>query len=388
MRIGMVAWSFYPRVGGSVTTVMQLSKSLVENGIEVDIVAPLLQKDIYKIKGLNLDKRIKIHWVISSFARSYSDFYSRGIFFLKMTIKIRTMSRYVDVFHAHDFNISLLSAIIGTNKAVISVFGADPLFEAFNYKRKSYINYEEFLKNRIIIILQKIINAAIFIISGNRLTVISLNKYLNKIIERYHGGQVVNIPAGINLDLYRSNRIGERKTKSILVVARFMPWKEIGKAIEIFMKVKRFNKEAEMILIGGGLMQRHYIAKYKNAEGLRFIGDMDCQKTIEYYKKADIFLITSQYETFGITVIEAMAAGLAVVASDLHVFHDRLTDDINCYLVSGGDVSVFADRILSVLNNASIRGKFINNSLNIVENYNIDRICGSYISLYNKLSKL
>ena len=43
MRIGMVVWSFYPRVGGSVTTVMQLSKDLVDKGIEVDIIAPLLK---------------------------------------------------------------------------------------------------------------------------------------------------------------------------------------------------------------------------------------------------------------------------------------------------------------------------------------------------------
>ena len=158
MRICMVAWSFYPRAGGSVTTVMQLSEALVEKGVDVDIVAPILQKDIYRIKELNLDKRIKSHWVISSFARSYSDFYSRVIFFLKMTIRIRMISQHVDIIHAHDFNIGLASAIIGTNKAVVSVFGADPLFEVVNYSRKKCINYEEFLKNRVIIWLQKLMN--------------------------------------------------------------------------------------------------------------------------------------------------------------------------------------------------------------------------------------
>ncbi len=185
MRIGMVAWSFYPRTGGSVTTVMQLSEALTERGVDVDIIAPLLQKDVCKIKELNLDKRIKIHWVVSSFAKSYTDFYSRVIFFLKMTIKIRTMSMYVDIFHAHDFNIGLLSAIIGTKKPVVSVFGADPLFEMLNYKKKRCVDYQIFLKNSIIVWLQKIMNMSLSVISKGKLVVISLNENLNQIIKKY-----------------------------------------------------------------------------------------------------------------------------------------------------------------------------------------------------------
>ena len=386
MRVGMVAWSFYPSAGGSGTTVMQLSKALVERGIGVDIVAPLLQKDIYKIKGLNLDERIKIHWVISSFARGYADFYSRFIFFLKMIIKIRHLSRYVHIFHAHDFNISMFAAIIGTRKPVASIFGADPLFEIINYKRKKCIDYPLFLKKKIAISLQKTINSFISIISKKRLTVIGHNKYTNEIIGRYYSGPITDIPAGITLSLYKEDTAEKKSDEdTILFVARFACWKGLDIAVDVLREAKKRRKDLKMLCIGQGPLKEYYINKYKNVEGLAFITDLNYENVAEYYKKAGVLLATTQYETFGISIIEAMAAGLPIVASDLDVFHDRLIDNVNCYLVADGNVGIFADRVLDVLNNNSIRERFAVNSLDTVKDYSIDKICGKYIDLYNSL---
>ncbi|MDD5195978.1 MAG: glycosyltransferase, partial [Candidatus Omnitrophica bacterium] len=129
MKIVMVVWSFYPRVGGSLTCVRELSEQLLARGTEVEIIAPILKRDLDKKEGLDLDKRIKIHWVVSSAAASYTDFYSRFVFFLKYIEKIRSLSVSADIFHAHDFNVSFLSAMIGTKKPIVATFGADPLFE-------------------------------------------------------------------------------------------------------------------------------------------------------------------------------------------------------------------------------------------------------------------
>jgi len=48
-------------------------------------------------------------------------------------------------------------------------------------------------------------------------------------------------------------------------------------------------------------------------------------------------------------------------------------------------INVFADRILDILNNNNIRKRFIINSLDVVKNYSMDKICDSFIDLYNSL---
>jgi len=388
MRIGMVAWSFYPRIGGSVTTVMHLSKALIDKNIKVHIIAPLLKKDIKRIKNLDIDKRIKIHWVISSFAKSYTDYYSRLIFFLKMNLKIKSLSRHIDIFHTHDFNIGLLSAILGTKKPVVSVFGADPLYEILNYKKKTCLHYHAFLENKTTTSLQRIIKITISLFSRNRLRVISLNKELDKIIRKYCTAPIIDIPAGIDIELYRNSESGQGKAEDvILFISRFMSWKGLDMAIDVFKEVKKGRTNARMICIGNGPLNRYYFTKYSQIQGITFIVDLDHRGIIDYYKKASVLLITSQYETFGITILEAMASGLPVVASDLEVFRDRIQDNLTGYLVKDGDVNSYCSRIEEVFGNKKKRQEIINNALEKVKAYSIDKISNEYIKLYYELYK-
>lgn len=384
----MVGWSFYPRVGGSVTTIMQLSEALLEKGIEVDIIAPLLKKDAHKKEGLDLDKRVKIHWLVSSRAKSYTDFYSRFIFLFKFIAKLRGLSGNIDIFQTHDFNIGFLSAIIGTKKPIVACFGADPLFEMFYFKRKSCPDYKVFLKKRLTLVLQKILKVFIAIVSKNKPVVISLSENLNQVIRKYYSGPLVNIPGGINLRLYKKDEIEHlRDQDMILVTARFVPWKGIDLAIEAFKEIRKIKSNARIILIGGGPLKEYYLNKYKDLEGVTFITDLDYKKTIEYYKAASVLLVASQYETFGINISEAMAAGLPIVASNLDVFSDRLSNGFNSYLISDVKKENFANRITQLLDNDKIRKTMINRSLEKVRSYDLDKISDRYIELYDNLLK-
>jgi len=387
MRIGMVAWSFYPRIGGSVTAVIQLAESLVRRGISVDIVAPLLKRDMGKIPALDIDERISVHWVISSSARSYSDFYSRTIFLFKMVLKIRKISKFVDIFHAHDFNIGVFSAIIGAGKRpVVGVFGADPLFEAFNYKRIKCLGYDAFLKSGIVKLVQKAVKIFFALVSKDRFVVVSLSKVMDQEVKRYCSCPTANIPPGVNLNLYAADGFARSRAKKvILVVSRFVCWKGIDAAVDIFRRVKELINNVEMVCAGEGPLARHYLDKYGNLRGVKFVVGLDHRKIAEYYMDSDIFLVTSAYETFGMAVTEAMAAGLPIVASDLKVFRDRLINNVNCYLVREGEVNIFSERILELLNNPGIGKRFAASSLKIAEDYGMDKIADAHVDFYQEL---
>ena len=218
------------------------------------------------------------------------------------------------------------------------------------------------------------------------MVVVSLNKNLNQIIRRYCSVPIANIHVGINTHLYYKERITRQRNKNtILFVSRFVSWKGIDTAMNVFKELKKVKDDIKFICIGDGPLKDLYFKEYKKMEGLTFITGLDCKGIIEYYKKASLLLITSQYETFGITILEAMAAGLPIVASDLIVFHDRILNDWTGYLVKNRDVDEFCNRIIRLIEDLGKRKEIINNAFAKVTEYDIDKISSEYITLYRKL---
>jgi len=109
-------------------------------------------------------------------------------------------------------------------------------------------------------------------------------------------------------------------SKIILVVARLEPEKEVGTAIRIMQKVLAAEPKAGMLIAGSG----------SKLEALRRLArDLSIEKNVIFlgfkddlyglYKIADCLLVTSRFESFGASIVEALAAGCPVVAPDVGV---------------------------------------------------------------------
>ncbi|OGS12190.1 MAG: hypothetical protein A2285_01785 [Elusimicrobia bacterium RIFOXYA12_FULL_57_11] len=369
-------------MGGSVTTTLQLAESLVTRGVEVHIVAPVLTSDLGKAKNLKIDARVKLHWATSPLAGSYETFPGKFLFLLAMTAKIRKLSPHIDVFHTQDFNVGLIAALIGARKPVAAAFGADPLFELLNYGRAAGVSHEIFSKSKAVRSVQAVIGALLSFAAGNKLTIAGLNEHSARTIQRYYSGPVVSVPVGINLALYRPN--ATPREDILLFAGRFVCWKGLDLAVDVLRKVRRHNGNVKLVCLGDGPLKKRYAEKY-GRDGVAFISGADYKGVIEYYRKARLLLATSQYETFGITISEAMAAGLPIVAFDLEVYHDRLTNDENCYLVKNAETNVFAGKVMELLNDAGKREGFAAKALDTIRDYDLDRITEKNMELYRSL---
>jgi len=274
---------------------------------------------------------------------------------------------------------------MGTGKPVVAIFGADPLFEIVNYGRKKSVDYERLLKNKAVIVFQKLMRVFIFCVARNRLMVVGCNECSNEIIKKYYSGRQINIPVGIDLDLYKRNQLKEESNEDIILfVGRLVCWKGLDLAVDIFKQARKYHQALKLICIGQGPLKEYYLKKYKDS-GIVFIPNLDYQGVIEYYHRAKILLVTSQYETFGINISEAMAAGLPIVATGLDVFADRLIDGANCYLARDRKMNAYLGRTLDLLNNPDKSKEFALKSLAVVENYNINKISDKYVELYKSL---
>ena len=81
-----------------------------------------------------------------------------------------------------------------------------------------------------------------------------------------------------------------------------------------------------------------------------FLGTVPPHSIAKIYNKADVFVLASYYEAFGIVLIEAMAAGLPVVATDVGGIPNVVEKDISAFLVPAGDASALAEamRVLAI----------------------------------------
>lgn len=143
-----------------------------------------------------------------------------------------------------------------------------------------------------------------------------------------------------------------------LFVGRFIPEKNLEWLIEVFEQ----HKDIELSIIGFGVLEND-LKKRIRTDNIKFIGAINNEELSNYYRKADVFILPSKSETWGLVVEEALNNGTPVMTSHMVGCADDL-------IIPGKTGVVFE------LNNKSDFESKLNQIIN-VENYNIMR---EYIS--------
>ncbi len=109
----------------------------------------------------------------------------------------------------------------------------------------------------------------------------------------------------------------------ILMMSRLTNEKNIGLAIEVLVKLWKDKVSAGLVIVGDGPEKNHLVSLVKkfNLDG-KVIFEKWTEDPISYYKTADLFLVTSNYEGYGLTIVEALASGLPVMSTDVGVANE------------------------------------------------------------------
>jgi glycosyltransferase involved in cell wall biosynthesis len=106
------------------------------------------------------------------------------------------------------------------------------------------------------------------------------------------------------------------------------------------------------------------------------------------YHESDIFVLASQNETFGQVFIEAMACGVPVIGTKVGGIPEIISDSYNGYLVLPDDASVLAQRIETILNNRSIRDRFIKTGKQTIKDkFTLEKQFSNYIEMLKNMVK-
>lgn len=205
------------------------------------------------------------------------------------------------------------------------------------------------------------------------------------------GSDAVEIPNGVDVASFASApRLPgyPRPGKTVLFVGRY---DESRKGAAVLLAalpalVKRFP-DVQVLIVGRGDEDELRERAGDLAHHLRFLGQADDAVKASAMRSADVYCAPNTGgESFGIVLVEAMAAGTAVVASDLHAFHRVLSDGQAGRLVTVDDPAALAAGLIAVLDDEALAQRYIDAGTSAVRRYDWSVVASEITRVYETVT--
>ena len=204
------------------------------------------------------------------------------------------------------------------------------------------------------------------------------------------------VPCGVNLNLFQPvdrsvarRQLGFKQNESmILYVGRFEPLKGLDRLLEAVTHLRDYR--IRLVIIGGddpettetqNLMQLSQ--KWGIQDTVTFEGRIAQENLPPYYSAADVLVVPSHYESFGLVGLESLACGTPVVSTKVGVLDRLLQDGMNGSIVSNGCPKALATSIETFINGTSLRASSAKAIRTSIENYSWSSVATAIIDEYN-----
>jgi glycosyltransferase involved in cell wall biosynthesis len=175
----------------------------------------------------------------------------------------------------------------------------------------------------------------------------------------------------------------------VIMVGRLDPVKDWMTFLRVSRQVQQQSDQSCGFLIVGSGPEEQRLREYVSVHKLKrvfFLGNRDDIPSL--LQQADVFLLTSQRESFGIALLEAMAAGCPVVATRSGGPESILTDGINGLLTEVGDVQGLTNQVLRLFRDKSFRQRLAYSARQTVLNwYSLETVATRMAGVYREVLK-
>ncbi|HZN53296.1 MAG TPA: glycosyltransferase [Methylomirabilota bacterium] len=186
-----------------------------------------------------------------------------------------------------------------------------------------------------------------------------------------HASRIATIPCGVDTDLFTPGdraearrRLGLDDRPVLLWVGRIAPIKGLDTLLDTVARLREAGRDMRLLVVGGEADEptnghetslRRRIAALGLGESVRFVGPQPQSVLPLYYAAADVTVLPSYYESFGMVALEAMACGSPVIASRVGGLVTTVRDGVTGFLVPDGDVEALAERIETLVGDPELR---------------------------------
>jgi glycosyltransferase involved in cell wall biosynthesis len=385
MKIVQVVQRYCPAFGGAESQVKSISEELVRRGHEVHVVTsnstsildvPTLLHPMRR-KRFNLLESTDIQGVKIDRYNALFRFYG----FLATVPMRKLFTVEADIVHAYCFYVTTslvamvaarwrsLPFLLTANDAMVNPYGSP--------SKKVWAGvYNCTLGKALTASSERII--AVSETNANDLSSLGVD-----------GLKIRIIPNGVNVEKFISVRTSRtiRGEPLILYVGRVSEDKGLKTLIQAVPLVLKDFPLARFLIVGedyGYLsILKSLVQELGVEKSVVFIGRLPDEQLVRVYKMADVFVLPSELEAFGIVVIEAMASGLPVVVSNMGGMKNIVQDGKNGLLFTTRNSRQLGEKIISLLNDEELRIRLAENGTKtVLENYSINRVVDKLEKLY------
>lgn len=201
------------------------------------------------------------------------------------------------------------------------------------------------------------------------------------------------IPNFIDLKRFKkSNKVHFKKAicpedeKVVVHVSNFREVKRLPEVIEIFYRVLQNDIKAKLLLVGDGPERQRAEMRCRElsiCDQVRFLGKQE--NVEEILSIADLFLIPSASETFGLAALEAMSCSVPVVSTNAGGLPEVNIEGKTGFLCDVGDVECMAKGALKILSDENLYNKMARNSRKRAKQFELGKVVDTYEEYYLKV---
>jgi len=370
MNIGITC---YPTYGGSGIVGSELGKELAKRGHTVHFISYALPTRITE-----LSDRVQFHEVeVPTYPLFEHQPYTMALATKMMTV-------------AEDYNLDLLH-----------------VHYAIPHSISAYLAREVLRSKRYLPVITTLHGTDITLVGADRsylpITrfgieqsdgVTAISEYLRRVTcEVFDVRNVRVIPNFVCPDEYRRrpnhqlrSRLAPDGEKLIVHISNFRPVKRITDCVEVFARL-RGKLKARLVMIGDGpdRSAAEWLARsYSVEKDVLFVGKQPV--IVDYLSVADLLLLPSQTESFGLVALEAMACEVPVVASRVGGVPEVVVEGETGYFAQVGDVETMADHALKILASDELQRRLGQRGREIaIARFHTDKVIPLYLEFYDEI---
>lgn len=371
MNIGITV---YPTYGGSGIVGSELGRELAERGHNVHFISSSLPTRL-----VELNDRVHFHEVeMMTYA-----LFEHQPYDLALATKMATVARSekLDLLHVHYAIPHSISAILARESikekryvpVITTLHGTDITLVGAD---RSYLPITKYG-------LQQ----------SNGVTAVS--RFLKQAtIETFDFDDIAVIPNFICPAHYQPVETSPLKTdlapngeRLLVHVSNFRPVKRAIDCIEILAKVRNEGANAKLIMVGDGPERaacQYHAKQLEIADFVEFVGKRE--NIADYLGIADVFLLPSELESFGLAALEAQACEVPVVATRIGGIPEVVTDKETGFLSEIANIEKMSEDVLKFLSDEKMRREFGRKAReSAVSRYSTKKIIPQYIAFYERI---